>query len=63
MRWRNIINLYMYLEYITHVNTEGRGIRGYREPGAIGKGDLEAMDVVGFQNGDDLRVRMLAEPN
>lgn len=51
-----------HLQHVTHVDAEG-GVRvGVdRDPHTVLDGDLEALDTVGSENGDDLRVGVLAK--
>lgn len=55
--------LKLYLKRISDVDEEGVLVGGDRHPAAVVQGDLEAGGVVGSENGDDLRVGVLSEPN
>nr|GMD87581.1 Expressed protein [Ipomoea batatas] len=55
--------LVLYLKRISDVDEEGVLVGGDRHPAAVVQGDLEAGGVVGSENGDDLRVGVLSEPN
>lgn len=57
------IYIYIYLKSISHIDIESRGVWCDWDPQMIMKRDLEARNIVGCQDGQDLRVRMLSKTN
>jgi hypothetical protein len=51
-----------YLQRVADIDEEGFRVGGHGHPGAVPQRDLEAGRVVGAEDGDDLRVGVLAEP-
>ena len=58
-KWLIVTNL----EGIPHDHIESGGVRRNRDPHAITQINLEAPNVVGSQDGQDLRVGVLAKTN